>query len=297
MLPDSVIKCVVFVGCQKEKSRPLIGTAFFVRETIGENWHLHYLITAKHVIESVKQRAVDGRVWIRFNARSGILGWIETRIEDWLCHPEKSSVDVAATLVMPNVIELCDCAALPIERFTTKDLFEDRVAEKASPVGIGSPIYFPGLFSQQYGDTKNIPILRVGNLATSTIQAVTTTRTGALNAYLVEARSIGGISGSPVFVDFSSGTNRENDKGPKGLYLLGIVHGHWDIGDGQSDSVTSEDMFLTQRSINMGIAIVVPADDVKEVLAHEMFEKAREISRSQIRDGRLGKDGSINMSR
>jgi hypothetical protein len=49
-----------------------------------------------------------------------------------------------------------------------------------------------GLFSEHQGAERNIPIVRVGNIAAMPEEPVLTTSWGAIDAYLIEARSIGG---------------------------------------------------------------------------------------------------------
>ena len=78
------------------------------------------------------------------------------------------------------------------------------------------------------------------------------TKMGMTEAYLIEARSIGGLSGSPAFV---YKRNR--------FYLLGLMHGHWDIPPENKNDFVDMDSF---GSVNMGIAIVVPAKKILEVL-------------------------------
>ena len=50
-----------------------------------------------------------------------------------------------------------------------------------------------------------------------------TTSLGDIKAYLVEARSIGGLSGSPAFV------RETGAEGTGSFYLLGLMHGHWGV--------------------------------------------------------------------
>ena len=94
---------------------------------------------------------------------------------------------------------------------------------------------------------------------------------GLIDAYLVEARSIGGLSGSPVFLNL--GIVRYIDKQVKHaqvgpiFYLLGLVHGHYDvptanIDNNEEDAVES----LSVERVNTGIAIVVPMHKIQEVI-------------------------------
>jgi hypothetical protein len=84
------------------------------------------------------------------------------------------------------------------------------------------------------------------------------TKIGKMDAYLIEARSIGGLSESPAFVyrtvPFCTGN----------FYLLGLIHGHRDIApELKNDLDMPHDLF---EKVNMGIAIVVPAKKILEVL-------------------------------
>ena len=112
-----------------------------------------------------------------------------------------------------------------------------------------------GLFAHLGGSTRNLPIVRLGNIAMMPDEPVPT-KTGMMEAYLIEARSIGGLSGSPAFV-------RKIVQGRGKLYLLGLMHGHWDIPPENKNDFADMDSF---GSVNMGIAIVVPAKKILEVL-------------------------------
>ena len=63
-------------------------------------------------------------------------------------------------------------------------------------------------------------------------ELIKTTDYGLTEAYLIEARSIGGLSGSPVFIPMPpfQQINGEVTQGSGSLfYLLGLMHGHFDI--------------------------------------------------------------------
>jgi hypothetical protein len=140
-------------------------------------------------------------------------------------------------------------------------------------IGIGDEVFITGLFVTHSGTERNIPILRVGNIAAVPEEAVKTPM-GAMEAYLIEARSIGGLSGSPVFVYLDP---IRQGAGPKGsilvssgedpiggsFFLLGLIHGHYDVPvvldlDGADG--------LRDKAVNMGIAIVVPVTRIIETI-------------------------------
>jgi hypothetical protein len=88
-----------------------------------------------------------------------------------------------------------------------------------------------------------------------------------MEAYLAEGRSIGGLSGSPVFVRNTVKTPVEGINGVSQLYglgdghLLGLTHGHWDLPVSFSAAEQAE-------AVNMGVSIIVPARKILEVLYH-----------------------------
>ena len=86
---------------------------------------------------------------------------------------------------------------------------------------------------------------------------------GEMDAYLIEARSIGGLSGSPVFVNLGSMRSKSGGLtigagGPRFL-LFGLVHGHYDVDASEIDELDHDVIVPGQRDhVNTGIAIVVP---------------------------------------
>ena len=125
-----------------------------------------------------------------------------------------------------------------------------------------------------YGQHKNIPIVRVGNIAAMPEERVAT-QMGLIDAYLVEARSIGGLSGSPVFVSLSLfRRNSNNYIGPtnrqKVHYLIGLMHGHYGtrLPDYDMPAVDASDI----ERVNVGIAIVVPSQKIMEVITQPLIQ-------------------------
>jgi len=106
-----------------------------------------------------------------------------------------------------------------------------------------------------------------------------TKKFGDIDAYLVESRSIGGLSGSPVFAHLSTprinedGTLNKEIKLMRHLWLLGIIHGHYDVKTPNED-IAVEDA-IKEEAINMGIAIVTPVEKIIDVLNMDVFIKSR----------------------
>jgi hypothetical protein len=104
--------------------------------------------------------------------------------------------------------------------------------------------------------------------------------------YLIEARSLGGLSGSPVFVLATAG-NKTAVRLMDGtlsdvsnlcpialLFLLGLAKGHWEVNP---EDLNELDWILDRRKevVSLGIAVVVPAKKIKEVLNHPELIEAR----------------------
>jgi hypothetical protein len=94
-------------------------------------------------------------------------------------------------------------------------------------------------------------------------------------AYLIEARSMGGLSGSPVLF-YHPPLGQGVLGGPSGWgeammtrfrvpTILGLVHGQYD-----------DEESMIQRVVNAGISIVVPASKIRETLMQERLVKARQ---------------------
>ncbi|MFC1908948.1 hypothetical protein ACFLXD_03695 [Chloroflexota bacterium] len=86
------------------------------------------------------------------------------------------------------------------------------------------------------------------------------------DAYLVESRSWGGHSGSPVFIYFPI-TRKPGviDFGHQQEFaLLGLTQGHFDI---PKDVIFTGDILGTgEVPLNAGIAVVIPAEKIIETL-------------------------------
>jgi hypothetical protein len=265
IVPDEIRKCVVFIGYGRaDGSRVLAGTGFLVARPLHEGAILGggathpsfgYLLTAKHVIDSIRDLGLS-EVLVRLNYRDGKARWTSVPISLWLNHPtEPDAVDVSIILASGFPVRRLDQRVFPIAAFATKDRVE------LEEIGLGEEIVVAGLFAPHHGTAKNIPIVRIGTIAAMPEEKVIT-KIGPIDAYLVEARSIGGLSGSPVFVNMGIMRDRRgvlnvekrvnNERSTGAIYLLGLMHGHYD-----------------EQKVNMGIGIVVPATKILEVVNQE----------------------------
>jgi hypothetical protein len=286
-IPDEVRKCVVYIGYRLSSGEmSLQGTAFEVSRPVEgvEGRSYHYLITTAHVIKGISSKEnFDGKILLRVNLNTGDAQTVETDASDWLFHPEESEVDVA---VLPFVSELnlnADIKSIPVYMFLDEQL------QSKLEISIGDEVFLTGMFHNHHGRKRNIPIVRVGNIAAKPEEKVRT-QMGFIDAYLIEVRSIGGLSGSPVFVHL--GVDRAIKKelvqvGNRGstFFLLGLMHGHYNVNLLNEDAVDMDTK--TKEVVNMGIAIVVPSEKILEVINQPMIREKETESENKMRESKL----------
>jgi hypothetical protein len=270
---DIVLKCVRFLGKAQIQGASVIevdhcATGFFVSTpSIIIGGQFTYFVTAKHVAEALR----DEHVYVMANRRGGgttiNFGIVENHF--WF-HPTDKTADVAVAQVAEAEP---DADILPMS--------ETMLLQKPFPktIGIGSQVFMTGMFSLVSGNPFDLdsaqtipvePILRTGNIAMipkSQIQ----THYGFSDVYLIEARSLGGLSGSPVFVRETVQFPAKFADGRDGLAsaygdvrLLGMMHGHWDIRESDLNNPTIAPEL--RHGVNIGIGIVVPAEKILETI-------------------------------
>jgi hypothetical protein len=260
-IPDRLLKCVGFVSRYEPDDEGgsrlrFGGTAFIVGILMDGKVGLAHIVTARHVAESIE----PGEAVITMNAKDGMSLSLRTGSQKWFYHPtEKDCVDVAVMPFGSPRFHEYDIEWIPEEIFAT----DQRIAE--FEIGLGDELVIIGLFTRFFGTTILTPIVRTGNIAMMPKDKLPTRDFGDMEAYLAEGRSIGGLSGSPVFVRNTVKTPMQTADGKLtamsglgGSHFLGLVHGHWDI----PVSFTPD----KAEAVNMGVSIVVPAKKILETL-------------------------------
>lgn len=274
-VPDRLLTCAGFVSLAGSEPQ-YIGTTFIVG--VAGKWGNTYThaVTAKHVAE-----CVDGkRYMIGVNFKDGEMGWFGSKLK-WWYHPTESDTVDAAVTVFTSTPRM-DVDYIPETAFAT----DKRIKQYA--IGVGDEVNVVGLFTMFYGSKKHIPIVRTGNIAMMPSDKLPVNG-GETEVYLVEGRSIGGLSGSPVFVRhtvtmqaMATDTGQPQPiSGVSQLHLLGLMRGHWDLKLGV-DALQAE-------AVNMGIAIVIPAQKIVEVLYHPELVALREEQDEKFRQAKLAK--------
>ncbi len=243
------------------------GTAFFV--AIGGDGlddHSLFLLTADHVLEAAEGNDFDGKVRLRINTEHGDFKLVATdRAESWVKHSDER-VDAAAMFWRRDSVGDLAIRTFPDKTFA----LGDRLLARRAVVSLGDDVYFPGLFAKHHGRARNVAIVRHGKIAMLANEQELIG--GVMFAHLIEARSIGGHSGSPVIVQHGPmrqlppGTSQHtfpNDTFDVIYLLLGMVQGHFTGAMLEADSLLQDN---GQESVNQGIATVVPVEKLWELL-------------------------------
>ncbi len=267
-IQETFLKCVVFIGTKVNEVFSPMGTGFVVG-VVQDGHTFQHIVTARHVIDWIALENVH----VRVNSANGKTITFPTSKKDWAFHPADKFGDFVDVAVMPTKIRATDFdyLMLPIEEMmVTEAIVQDQ------DIGIGDDIFYTGLFTNHFGDAKNVPIVRFGNISAVSDEPFKT-QYGYIHGYLVETHSIGGSSGSPVFVSIpplkvSNGVIKASQK--KTSYFLGLLCGTWTV-ENPNDAVSDTDeKEVTPRSVT-GISIVVPADRIIEAINHPDLKRAR----------------------
>lgn len=266
LIPSVYRDCVCFIYATFEGESKPIGTAFFLALTEG-NVTFTVVVTALHVVANAEMTSDDGLTVLRVNTKDGGFRMVEIAAHKWF-KPDMSEeiVDIAFCQWedLPKASEF-DIVRVGSELLATAEVVS------AEEIGVGNEVAFAGLFVKHHGRRRNEPIVRFGNISAMPAEPVST-KVGEIEAYLVESRSVGGLSGSPVFVDVGllrivNNVRQYREGQGASLYLLGVVNAHWDAPVGS----TAVEGDLSTEMVNMGIAVVTPIYKVLEVIQRSAY--------------------------
>jgi hypothetical protein len=297
---QEALDIVVFVCVDEDQedgtsARVPKATAFLTVVKDEPDW-IGYVVTAAHVLE-----AAGGRTfYLRFNTPTGFDD-VEMSRDEWFVH---DTADVAVARVTwydypirplyPEQYIDADFG-LQVQRMRDAGLINLPGIFSTSTIEIqtGNDVSVIGLFTENYGRSKSRPVARAGSIARMPSEAIDFTHPGETHSkapgYLVEFLSWSGQSGSPVLVhrrlfhlvqmqlaSFSGNNDAEGAsseiisiQAPESTVFgfLGIVSGHYDI---EQKAQTVGDIFGSiTTAVNSGIAIVTPAEAMRELLLRD----------------------------
>lgn len=271
-VPDEYLECVVYLYPDipsAEAGKKAGGSGFIVRVPgeLDRTNKFDHIVTNRHVID-------DGNTTVRFNSRARQHESFEYDERNWVKHPDS---DLAAFLLPEIDPRLVYEVVEPSSMFLTRQHIVDY------DIGIGNEVFFVGRFINAEGKDWNRPSLRFG-----TIAQAATDKVDDVESFLVEARSIPGFSGSPVFFYRMAGVPYQVHSAglqaePLGPWLLGVDWCH--ITDYMPAFDAAGNKLSFKIRSNSGMMGVIPTWHLESLLfgtrLREMRkQKEREIARN-----------------
>ena len=182
---DNVRKCVLFLGTKEDGRWKPRATAFVVNIAEDSEVGFRYLVTAEHVISRLL--STQKEIWVRSNLKNGTA--LEERLsaeaDHWWFHSDNATSPTDVAIAGVDFSNDEEFVSLPL----TGTFAMSATAEVLDTygIGVGHEVFVTGLFRSHYGDQKNIPIVRVGNIAMMRGDPVKTKYCGYTDAYLIEA--------------------------------------------------------------------------------------------------------------
>ncbi|HEV2619837.1 MAG TPA: hypothetical protein VGU23_07850, partial [Acidobacteriaceae bacterium] len=264
---------------------PADGTGFLVSIPTPSNPNSFwlYLVTAKHVVLTDSNNfssPLRDRIWIRINKKGGgfgmynipLVGAGQVQSQTVYLNPDPG-IDIAVVPIQPSDPDSFDLKVLPEEMLASGDDIQKL------HIGVGTDMFFTGMFTPFLGEQKSYPIVRFGKLAMLPDEKITFAGVPT-EGYLMEAFSFGGNSGSPVFF-YPSADNTPGSMmlGPVPIKIAGVMKGFF--GDIEPIGLLQPSTALPNQAIpvskeNSGIALVVPAKFIKEILDSPALDAIRQ---------------------
>jgi hypothetical protein len=277
-IPKQWLDAVVYLYPSEDDARrgTRAGATGFVVSVPLEDEHLprghshHYVVTNAHAVEG------QALVAVRINLKAGGVDVMPIPEANWVTHPDRDDV-AAAGLPMNDKHQY---AAISRSMMLTQELLDDW------DFGPGDEVFFIGRYKDLEGKAHNVPTVRSGILSAFPAEPIyQSDRDHYQKTLLIEARSLSGYSGSPVFITHSPYIDKAANPGGPPLvfgvsggpcFLLGIDFGHlsWTepVREPTYGGPVSERTYV---SLNSGMMMVVPATKLLSLLDVERFTDER----------------------
>lgn len=263
---DEFLDCVIYLypdAPSAEAGERIGGSGFLVgvmSKGLPQNFWFLYAVTNKHVVK-------NGATTIRLTTRDGKTDVIETDERSWVDHPDGDDLSVCLISFDPMVFKFHH---IPRANFLTHEIIENL------KVGPGDEVFVVGRFISHEGKQQNRPTARFGFIGQMPLEPVVQDDGFAQESFLVEVRSIGGYSGSPVFLyvmPVIPDTYSARKLQPAGLYgewLLGVEWGmllDWEpVCNERGEPINPSNPRAMRVPINTGMMGVVPVWKLADLL-------------------------------
>lgn len=271
-IPNEFLDAAIYLYETKgaaEAGEDIGGSGFLVSRPVKgfEDREFAIAVTNRHVIE-------QGAPVIRLNRKDGGVTVLVRRRKDWIYHPD--GIDIAICPI-PLSTDTEQYRTIATAAFATKERLREL------DIGIGDDVFAVGRFIHRDGTQRNVPTARFGHIAQMPSD-ILDEQGRTQESFLVEARSIGGYSGSAVFVHIPPLVLRpgstELSMNFYGPFLLGIDWSHMlhriPVLDSNGKELVGS-RFGEHVGSNTGMMGVIPAWRLAEVLETpelvEMFRR------------------------
>lgn len=277
-ISEDARNCSVFLGWDASSAdNPAAldpeGTGFLIYSGEGGASGV-YLVTAAHIARKLR----DAPFVVRMNDEQGRARLDHIDHAYWYFHPKDSMVDIALMRYEPP--HWTSSPALPTYEFL------DPIRAREWDVGPGDAVYVVGLFYLHAGKNRNLAVVYSGNIALmpSDDRIPVGTEDGGselVEAYLVEAQGVQGVSGSQVVirptVRHIVKENKDNGESiaiSEGRdYLLGVWIAAW---PGKPDLVLGAARGIPPSTmVPVGMGLVVKCDRIVDILSRSDLIKER----------------------
>ena len=232
-----------------------------------------YAVTNAHVIRGPSGPRAPV---IRLNTVDGQVSTLPLDADNWKQHPEGDDIAVAPLGLNPHHHRFF---LIPREVFVQHDeqgTYGGADRSGRTRIGPGDDVFMLGRYIGHDGKQRNAPTVRFGHVAMLPVEPIELESGIRQESFLVEALSLSGYSGSPVFAFAMLSKQQMALTADSGPWLLGIDWGH--LPDRRP--VLDEDgnphpdrSYVRQNSGFMG---VVPAWKLAELLDSEELSESRE---------------------
>jgi hypothetical protein len=274
-MPDHLLNCAVYIypSVEDAKEGTAIGGSGFlvgVRTNYEGRLNEHlYVVTNAHVI----RKAGDTPV-LRLNTKDGTVEILKTTALSWIRHPTGDDLSIRSITLS---IEVHDFSYVewPYEFLSDANMYL---------VGPGADTVTIGRFITHDGKQRNLPSLRFGNIAMMPLEPIEHPDGYLQESFLVESRSLGGYSGSPVFAYLPADPKRRNYPpkphaaiSKRQIKCIGVDWGHLSHMEPvlAADKKTPTDQKLWVK-VNTGMSPAVPAWRLEQLLDDEATIMNRE---------------------
>jgi hypothetical protein len=188
-ISESILDSVVYLypsEAEAENGSRIGGSGFLVGVAIDpphNKMSLRIVVTNKHVIDA-------GNMVVRINTADGGHDVVALDSEQWLFSPTDDDLAVCPIWISPKIFKY---SYIPHWHLLT----EKKIEELA--IGPGDDVFFVGRFIEREGRLRNLPSVRFGTIAQMPNEPIRLDGGVNQESFLIEARSIAGFSGCPVF--------------------------------------------------------------------------------------------------